>query len=189
MFLMASLHFTSHHAGLSRPSTDFIVKVRCHPPGPRDRLVGRQRTPGTVTQSWTCSSAPALRAQAKGTRLLSTWSRSGKHLPSGAFTGRHKPTALVKICPASAMKVDVWALSVYTKSTEPAVQELIWLKALLQCRFRDIWGCPKLPGSIHRWCFFCGSSLTVYFADDRERRSYSLIYPGFLNTELHKQVD
>lgn len=88
-----SLHLISHHPGLFRPSTDFLVKARCHPPGPRKRLGGGQRTPGTVTQSRTCSSAPALaylRAWAKGTRLLSTWSRSGKHLPSGGFTGRHK---------------------------------------------------------------------------------------------------
>lgn len=63
-------------------------------------------------------------------------------------------TAPMKTCLASAIMIYVWGLSVCTKCTEPAVQELIWLKALLQCRFRDIWGCPELPGRIHRWCFF-----------------------------------
>lgn len=169
MFLMAGPRFTSHHPGLSRPSTDFIVKVRCHPPGPRNRLGGRQRTPGTVTQSRTCSSAPALaylRARAKGTRHLSTQSRSGSTFP---LVDSQADNAPVKICLASAMKVYVWGLSVYTESIEPAVQELIWLKALLQCR-----GCPELPGRIHRWCFLCGSSLAVYFADEQEERERKL---------------
>lgn len=169
MFLMAGPRFTSHHPGLSRPSTDFIVKVRCHPPGPRNRLGGRQRTPGTVTQSRTCSSAPALaylRARAKGTRHLSTQSRSGSTFP---LVDSQADNAPMKICLASAMKVYVWGLSVYTESIEPAVQELIWLKALLQCR-----GCPELPGRIHRWCFLCGSSLAVYFADEQEERERKL---------------
>lgn len=169
MFLMAGPRFTSHHPGLSRPSTDFIVKVRCHPPGPRNRLGGRQRTPGTVTQSRTCSSAPALaylRARAKGTRHLSTQSRSGSTFP---LVDSQAGNAPMKICLASAMKVYVWGLSVYTESIEPAVQELIWLKALLQCR-----GCPELPGRIHRWCFLCGSSLAVYFADEQEERERKL---------------
>lgn len=169
MFLMAGLRFTSHHPGLSRPSTDFIVKVRCNPPGPRNRLGGRQRTPGTVTQSRTCSSAPALaylRARAKGTRHLSTQSRSGSTFP---LVDSQADNAPMKICLASAMKVYVWGLSVYTESIEPAVQELIWLKALLQCR-----GCPELPGRIHRWCFLCGSSLAVYFADEQEERERKL---------------
>lgn len=169
MFLMAGLRFTSHHPGLSRPSTDFIVKVKCHPPGPRNRLGGRQRTPGTVTQSRTCSSAPALaylRARAKGTRHLSTQSRSGSTFP---LVDSQADNAPVKICLASAMKVYVRGLSVYTESIEPAVQELIWLKALLQCR-----GCPELPGRIHRWCFLCGSSLAVYFADEQEERERKL---------------
>lgn len=169
IFLMAGPRFTSHHPGLSRPSTDFIVKVRCHPPGPRNRLGGRQRTPGTVTQSRTCSSAPALaylRARAKGTRHLSTQSRSGSTFP---LVDSQADNAPMKICLASAMKVYVWGLSVYTESIEPAVQELIWLKALLQCR-----GCPELPGRIHRWCFLCGSSLAVYFADEQEERERKL---------------
>lgn len=169
MFLMAGPRFTSHHPGLSRPSTDFIVKVRCHPPGPRSRLGGRQRTPGTVTQSRTCSSTPALaylRARAKGIRHLSTQSRSGSTFP---LVDSQADNAPMKICLASAMKVYVWGLSVYTESIEPAVQELIWLKALLQCR-----GCPELPGRIHRWCFLCGSSLAVYFADEQEERERKL---------------
>lgn len=122
MFLMAGPRFTSHHPGLSRPSTDFIVKVRCHPPGPRNRLGGRQRTPGTVTQSRTCSSAPALaylRARAKGTRHLSIQSRSGSTFP---LVDSQADNAPMKICLASAMKVYVWGLSVYTESIEPAVQ-------------------------------------------------------------------
>lgn len=80
----------------------------------------------------------------------------------------------MKTCLASAMKVYLWGLSVCTKCTEPAVQELSWLKALLQCRFRDTWGCPELPGRIHRWWFFCGSSLAVYFADDGKGRKRKL---------------
>lgn len=130
---------------------------------------GRQRTPGTVTQSRTRSSAPALaylRARTKGTRHLSTQSRSGSTFP---LVDSQADNAPMKICHASAMKVYVWGLSVYTESTEPAVQELIWLKALLQCR-----GCPELPGRIHRWCFFCGSSLAVYFADEQEERERRL---------------
>lgn len=83
-------------------------------------------------------------------------------------------TAPMKTCLAPAMKEYVWGLVVYSKCRDPAVQELIWLKALLQCRFRDIWDCPELPGRIHRWCFFWGSSLAVYFADDGKGRKRKL---------------
>lgn len=45
---MAGLHFIPHHPGLFRPSTDFIVKLRCHPPGPRNRLGGK------TENTWHC---------------------------------------------------------------------------------------------------------------------------------------
>lgn len=32
----------------------------------------------------------------------------------------------------------------------------------------------QLPGRIHRCCFFCGSSLAVYFADEGEGRKRTL---------------
>lgn len=101
IFLMAGLHFITHHPGLFRSSTDFIMKVRCHSPGPRSRLGGRQRTPGTVTQSRTCSSAPALaslRVWAKGTRLLSTWTSQGSTFPLVDSQADTNTTAPMTVC-------------------------------------------------------------------------------------------
>lgn len=78
--------------GLSRPSTDFMV--RCHPLGPGKRLGGGTETENTwhcnTNQDMWIHSSHGLSESTEKYELLSTGSRAGKCPPSGGFTLLHR---------------------------------------------------------------------------------------------------
>lgn len=152
----------------------------------------QEQAGGKTENTWHCNTKQDMQlrsssglSESAGQRYKTSFNSKQvrKHLPSGGFTGRQCSNEdLSCFCHEG---ICVGPISLYWVHRASSA-ELIWLKALLQCR-----GCPELPGRIHRWCFLCGSSLAVYFADEqkRGRGSYRSIYPGFLNTELRKQVE
>lgn len=188
MSLMAALQLTSHRpVKLSqRVYADPLLMSRWDvTTQPQEKAGGeRQCTPGTITQTMTCRSMVCL-------ELLSTGSGQGSALTpadSHCSTDKCKRNCCAKdLSCASALM----GLSGHTKSTKLAAQELIWLKAFLQWRFRDIWDYPEplcqscmlLPGGAAASgflggstgaAFSCGYSSAVYIADEGERRKRKL---------------
>lgn len=172
---MAGLYLVSHHPHLFRPSTDFIMKVRYHPPGPWHCNIKQDMQ--------LCSSSDLSESMAKGTRLLSTWSRSGKPVHSGGFTGRQ--TQLLQWRLALLLP---WRYICGACQFVPSAQSQ-------QCRSWAGWKpfCSvgsETPGAAQSFLEgFTGGVFsvallwlfTLLMMGKGGRGSYSFIYPGFLN--------
>lgn len=172
---------------LSRPSTGFTV--RCHPLSPRKRLWGKTENAwlcNTNQDTWIHSSHGLSESTGEGHRTSFKW-KQGREVPSlqwihFATQADANATAVLKIClvlllswgggtyqfirSPESQQCRSWSgwkpfcsVSSETFRTTQSLASILHAAALRSCFL-------QLPWRTHRCCFFCGSSLAVYFAHE-----------------------
>lgn len=195
IFLTAGLHFIPHHPGLFRPSTDFIVKVRCHPPDPKRRLGGK------AENTWHCNTKQDMQLcssfglpESMGQRYQTSFNlKQVRDAPSLWWIHRQTQTQLLQWrfvlllpwrCMCGACQFILSPQSQQCRS---------WPGQKSFCSVDS-----QTSGAAHSFLGgFTGGILsvallwlfTLLMMGKGGRENYSFIYPSFLNTELCKQVD